>query len=272
MSTDDHAPVHDRSVTGRVLPRPVGILLDFGGVIAETAARPRWVDELTGIVCDRLAITDGHSDLSPERVRTDILAGTRADSRWKNAMSRPRHPTELPYATLWGDFIAADWPAPLRAQVVTHAQALCADLVRLREDRALRPGIVDFVSTAVERGHAVGIVSNTLGASVYRSFIADSGLEALLGAQIYSDEAGLRKPNPDLLSRGAAALDLSIGDCWYVGDNFDRDVLCGWRAGVGGNVLMEASGTWDLPFPALRRPDAIVGDAAALAELLIAAS
>lgn len=266
------SPDRDRSVSGRTLARPSGVLLDFGGVIAETRTRQGWVDELTDIVCARLETEREDAPLTRERVRTDLIAGTQADSRWKDAMSRPRHPVELPYATLWGDFIAADWPPLLRARVTAQAEELCSALVRLREERVLRQGIVEFVTAARDRGVAVGIVSNTLGASVYREFIDDAGLSPLLGAQIYSDEAGIRKPNPDLLARGASALGCALADCWYVGDNFDRDVLCGWRAGVGGNVLMEASGTWNLPFPALRRPDAIVADPPSLTDLLVAAA
>ena len=51
----------------------------------------------------------------------------------------------------------------------------------------------------------------------------------------------------------------------------DRDVLCGRRAGVGGNILMEAKGTWDLPYELDLRPDAIVPDPRALLALLEAA-
>lgn len=264
------SPDFDRSVSGRALRAPSGVLLDFGGVIAETSTRQGWTDALTDVVCERLELASDDAELARERVRADIMAGTQADSRWKDAMSRPRNPSELPYATLWGDFIAADWPGHLRARVTAQAQELCAELVRLREDRILRQGIVEFVSAARARGIAVGIVSNTLGASVYRAFVDDVGLAPLLGAQIYSDEAGIRKPNPELLARGASALGCALADCWYVGDNFDRDVLCGWRAGIGGNVLMEASGTWTLPFPPLRRPDAIVADPPTLTDLLVA--
>ena len=50
-----------------------------------------------------------------------------------------------------------------------------------------------------------------------------------------------------MIHLAARALGVTPADAWYVGDNFDRDVLCGRRAGVGGNILMEAKGTWDLP-------------------------
>jgi N-acetyl-D-muramate 6-phosphate phosphatase len=49
-------------------------------------------------------------------------------------------------------------------------------------------------------------------------------------------------------------------DAWYVGDNFDRDVLCGQRAGIGGNILMEASGTYDMPYQLTLKPGAIVAN------------
>ena len=37
-------------------------------------------------------------------------------------------------------------------------------------------------------------------------------------------------------------------------------MLCGRRAGIGGNILMEAKGTWELPYELDLRPDAIVAD------------
>ena len=64
-----------------------------------------------------------------------------------------------------------------------------------------------------------------------------------------------------------ASLSVAPGDCWYVGDNYDRDVLCGRRAGVGGNILMEARKTYEPPYDLDLRPDAIVADPVGLLAL-----
>jgi FMN phosphatase YigB (HAD superfamily) len=64
----------------------------------------------------------------------------------------------------------------------------------------------------------------------------------------------------------ARALSVDPADCWYVGDNYDRDVVCGRRAGVGGTILMRPAGRRD---PAARpQPDAEVADGLELLDLL----
>src|SRR5699024_6442517 len=50
--------------------------------------------------------------------------------------------------------------------------------------------------------------------------------------QLYSDEAGIRKPHPGIIDLAARALGTSARRCWYVGDTLDRDVVAGRRAGV----------------------------------------
>jgi len=87
-------------------------------------------------------------------------------------------------------------------------------------------------------------------------------------AQIYSDEVGIRKPNPEMIHLGAQAAGVRTEKSWYVGDNFDRDVLCGVRAHVGGNILMEARSTYDLAYDLPIKADAVVADGWGLLNLL----
>jgi FMN phosphatase YigB (HAD superfamily) len=57
-------------------------------------------------------------------------------------------------------------------------------------------------------------------------------------------------------------------DVWYVGDNHDRDVVCGARAGVGATVLMVSRSTAKTPYTVRQRPDATVDDPHGLLTLL----
>src|SRR5699024_11788520 len=91
-------------------------------------------------------------------------------------------------------------------------------------------------------------VSNTLMCVVHRDYLDSAGLTERFEEQIYSDEVGVRKPNPEMIHLGSQAAGVRTENSWYVGDNFDRDVLCGVRAHVGGNVLMEARSTYDLAY------------------------
>jgi FMN phosphatase YigB (HAD superfamily) len=81
-----------------------------------------------------------------------------------------------------------------------------------------------------------------------------SGLEPYIGVQVYSDEVGLRKPNPAIFQLVAEALDVSLAACWYVGDTWDRDVVGGRRAGVARVILLQGART-TTGDPAIAAPD-----------------
>jgi HAD superfamily hydrolase (TIGR01549 family) len=252
------------------LNRPEALLLDFGGVVVTTTRRPTWSADLAGEIHDRL-VASGCTALSVEQVRIDIESGAIADAHWKNAMSRPREPRELTHREFWADFVAADWPPAALAWVTAEATALCRRKGELRQDRTNRSGIHELLDAAAAIGVPVGIVSNALSGAVHRDHMERHGLDKRVAVQVYSDEVGIRKPHPGMITMAAAALGVPVERTWYVGDNYDRDVLCGRRAGVGAAVLMTAAGTEDRPFPVSAEPDAVVADPAALRELLLAA-
>lgn len=238
---------------------PRALLLDFGGVVVQTTSRPSWRTELAETVHEQLAAV-GFSELSLDDIALDIRAGAAADSAWKNAMSRPRHPEEMTHRRFWGDFVAADWPEHARDLVLAHATPLCHLMGRLRSDRAVRPGMDELLTAAADAGVPVGIVSNALCGAVHREFLADIGWDKRFALQVYSDEVQVRKPNPEMVFIACRALGLEASETWYVGDNFDRDVVCGRRAGAGGVILMEDHATYRVPFTVRDSPDAVVAD------------
>ncbi|MEV4004384.1 HAD family hydrolase [Actinomadura sp. NPDC049753] len=251
------------------LRRPRALLLDFGGVLVETSRRDGWQAALAKEV-HALLTGAGSRELDAAAIETDIRAGAAADKCWKDAMSRPYAPREMTHAAFWGDYVAADWPAPARQLVVAHATPLCKRMGELRQDRRTRPGIPELLDAAAGFGIPCAVVSNALSGAVHRDYTASTGLAGRLALEVYSDEVGIRKPNPEMIWIATRALGVEPPDAWYVGDNFDRDVLCGHRAGVGGNVLMVAKGTHDVPYEVRCRPDAVVDDGHGLLDLLTA--
>ncbi|RFU42575.1 HAD family hydrolase [Actinomadura logoneensis] len=249
------------------LTRPDAILLDFGGVLVETRTRPGWTAVLAKEV-HALLVRGGAHALSVGDVEADIKAGAAGDKSWKNAMSRPFAPVEMTHVQFWRDYVAADWPAPARQAVVAHATPLCKRMGEVRQERIIRPGIPELLDAAAGMGVPCAVVSNALSGAVHRDFTAATGLADKLALEVYSDEAGVRKPNPEMIWIATRALDVRPERVWYVGDNFDRDVLCGHRAGVGATVLMVAKGTYDVPFEIRNRPDAVVDDGHGLLALL----
>ncbi|MQY07683.1 HAD family hydrolase [Actinomadura macrotermitis] len=254
-------------LSGRALRLPRALLLDFGGVLVETGMRPGWCAELAKEV-HALLTRAGCRELDAAAVEIDIRAGAAADKCWKDAMSRPYAPPEMTHTGFWGDYVAADWPASARQLVIAHATPLCKRMGELRQDRRTRPGIPELLDGAAALGIPCGVVSNALSGAVHRDYTAATGLAGRLALEVYSDEAGVRKPNPEMIRIATRALGVRPGDVWYVGDNFDRDVLCGHRAGVGGNVLMVAEDTYDIPYETRCLPDAVVDDGHGLLALL----
>jgi len=248
------------------LIRPAALLLDFGGVLVATTKRADWSSELAAELSEQF----GPAGLSIDDIRTDIEAGAAADSAWKNAMSRPAAPRELTHREFWAEFVAADWPIGPRSWVTAHATALCKRMGEVRQDREHRPGIPELLDAAAAAGIPVAVVSNALSGAVHRDYLDRTGLVKQLALQVYSDEVGIRKPNPEMIHLAARALGVPVEQTWYVGDNFDRDVVCGRRAGVGATILMEAPGTYDRPYVVRAVPDAVVPDADGLRALLLA--
>ena len=249
------------ATSARQLAAPKALLLDFGGVIVSTTHLPGWQAQLAGYVRGLLDSAGVSApELSVEQITDDIKAAGIADSHWKDAMSRPLAPRELRHEEFWGDFAAGDWPRQARDVVVTEAYDLCRKMGNWKSERVLRNGMLELLDAADAARVPVGIVSNALCGQVHIDFLDAHGLTARFAAIVHSDEVKLRKPNPEMIWLATRALGVEAGEAWYVGDNFDRDVLCGKRAGIGGNILMEAKGTYDLPYELKLKPDAIVAD------------
>ena len=253
------------------LIKPRGLLVGFGGVIVETANRSGWQSNLAQLVHERLeAAGAGSPDLGVGDIERDIREGAKADSLWKDAMSRPLAPAELTYQEFWEGFVAGDWPSRARDYVRDNAKELCREMGEMKQERVTRDGFIEVLDLADSASIPVVIVSNTLMGQVHRDYLTRNNLTDRFVEQIYSDEVRVRKPNPEMIHLGARAIGETAATCWYVGDNFDRDVLCGARAGVGGNILMEARSTYDLPYDLAVKADAIVADPWGLRDLLVA--
>jgi HAD superfamily hydrolase (TIGR01662 family) len=213
---------------GGVPATPRAILMDYGGILVETL--PGSGDN--GGVVARLVDVAGGA-VTPERAEGDLLAGRRAYGLWSSAMARMYAPVELSHERFWGDFVCADWPRQARMAVLANA----TELMRLSIDRGerwrIRDGVVDLVDLAHRHGIGLAVVSNTMCGAVFREFLDSQGLAARFAVHLYSDEVGVRKPNPEMAERAASALGVPLKDCWFVGDQLWRDVLCARRAGVG---------------------------------------
>jgi len=241
---------------------PRALLLDFGGVIAdaprEDPAAPAMVRRLSELLGGALA---------EDRIASDLLAGARAYARWRDEVGTQAEPRELTHAEVWDGFVTADWPAGARAAVQQAATPL-AYAWTYRPEWTVRPGIPEVLAAAAARGIPVAVVSNTLCGAAHGDFLARVGLSGAFETQLYSDEIGVRKPNPEMARRAARELGVAVEQAWFVGDSYTRDIVCARRAGVGAAILMRSPRTdRERPVPGLE-PDAVVDDGHGLCELI----
>lgn len=243
----------------RVAPR--ALLMDFGGVLADAARESlapaplvRRLRELAG------------GALSDDAIAGALVAGAAAYGRWRDEVGALAEPAELTHAEAW-DFVTREWPPAAREAVRREATPL-AYAWAWRPAWALRPGIPEVLDAAAAAGIPVAVVSNTLCGAAHRDFLDRAGIGDRFAVQIYSDEAGVRKPNPRMAWLAAEAVGVPVAECWFVGDSHPRDMACARRAGVGFAVLMRSPRTArETPTPDLL-PDATVTDGHALLSMI----
>lgn len=247
-----------------MLPKPRALLLDFGGVIADGPDQPGWREELVAAVNEVLAAA-GVTPLPPEAILRPLAADLRDERFWL-----AEAPVQPDPRTLWGEIVAADWPPAARAAALPHATILSRRYIEARHAAGwqLRTGMAELLADATARGLPVVVVSNTLHGATHRGFLERSGIAGRFAAQFYSDEEGVRKPNPELARRAAAAVGVPAAECWFVGDTLSRDVLVARRAGVGAAILMPSLRVERPPHPKGVAPDATVADPVELHALL----
>jgi N-acetyl-D-muramate 6-phosphate phosphatase len=238
-----------------MLPRPDALLLDFGGVLADAPpqrpAPPDLVLRLYNLV---------GGALTPGEIQRSLTEGHAAYARWRDE----DWPDEMPREEVWDRFVIAGWPRTAKAAVRAVVGRLSYEWA-WRDGWALRPGIAELLD-AVDLPMAV--VSNTLSGAAHRDFLAKAGVGGRFAAQVYSDEAGVRKPNPQMVWYATQALGVPAEPCWLVGDSRVRDIACARRADVRTAILMRSPRT-DREHPAAGpEPDATVADGFGLLDLL----
>ncbi|MEU8002608.1 HAD family hydrolase [Catellatospora sp. NPDC049111] len=243
-----------------MLPTPSALLLDFGGVIVEsgrsTEPLRELVDRVHRLVGGALSTAEIHESLE----RADDVRSERRDTSTDFV--------ELSHEQLWGELVAAEWPAVARATVLVHAGDLTRQWAR-RPDWRLRPGMADLLDFTIGLGMPVAVVSNTRSGQAHRDILDELGVTGAFAVQVYSDELGVFKPHPSMIWAAARELGVAAAACWFVGDQLSKDIVCARRAGTGAAILMPHG---DSPQKGdgspETTPDAVVADGTELLALL----
>ena len=237
---------------------PAAVLFDFGGVLADAPpqreAPPELVLRLYNLI---------KGGLTPGDIQRSLTTGAAAWAQWRDLDS----PDELPQAQVWERFVIADWPAEAQARVRTAIPRLSYDWA-WRDGWELRPGIPEVLAALADSAIPMAVVSNTLCGAAHRDFLTKAGVGRRFAVQIYSDEAGVRKPNPQMIWNATDFLGVPPSACWFVGDSRRRDVACARRADIGTAVLMPSARTAREAASHWPEPDITVADGHALRALL----
>jgi HAD superfamily hydrolase (TIGR01549 family) len=236
--------------------RPGAVLLDFGGVLAEAppqrAAPPSLVLRIYNL---------SRGALTPGEIQRSLTDGAAAWARWRDE----DWPDELSQAEVWERFVLPGWPPAAQVPVRGAVKKLSYEWA-YRTNWEVRPGIREFLSCAADADIPLAVVSYTLSGAAHRDFLKKSEISAYFAAQVYSDEAGVRKPNPQMIWNATDELGVPPETCWFVGDTPRRDIRCARRADVALAILMRSART--ATEPTGPTPDETVTDGFDLRDLL----
>ncbi|WP_421382843.1 HAD family hydrolase [Bacillus salacetis] len=111
-------------------------------------------------------------------------------------------------------------------------------------------------------GLKIGMITNGM-TDVQNQTIDALGIRSHFDCIVISEEAGMKKPNPEIFASAAEALNVSISECLYVGDHYENDVAAARKAGMKAAWL-----TVDELAPAGSAADITVSSLAELQEYL----
>jgi putative hydrolase of the HAD superfamily len=123
------------------------------------------------------------------------------------------------------------------------------------------PGAAGALERLAAEGMTLGVVSNTMRTpgTVLRQILDRSGLLAPFTMLSFSDECGVRKPDPEIFRLTLRQVGVPAAEAVHVGDDAVLDVEGARDAGMG-SIQVVANGCANGPVP----PDAVI---AGLAEL-----
>lgn len=112
----------------------------------------------------------------------------------------------------------------------------------------LNEGLVDVLRALRDRGSRLGLICNTGRTPGYamRRLLSDYGVLGYFQATAFSNEEGIRKPNPEIFQRVLRQLGTPAAEVMHVGDNVVADIAGAKRSGMRA-VLVRASYPSDLP-------------------------
>ncbi len=110
------------------------------------------------------------------------------------------------------------------------------------------PGVSSVLVALQDQGIELGVVSNSMFSShVLRYELERNGLLAPFRFVVSSADYGIQKPHPMIFKAASALLACEASETWFVGDNFENDVLGAASVGMRSIWITGPSSNRELP-------------------------
>jgi len=164
-------------------------------------------------------------DVTDETLVDLITKGISAYHKW-NLESM----VEISPAKIWNQYILKDYPVTLEQldPIGDELSFIYETKLYMREMRPEMPGVLAKIK---ELGLRIGCISNTQSKLQVPFNLREYGIYDYFNPIVLSSEYTRRKPDPSIFYYAARLAGVPTGNCVYVGDKVNRDILGAKRAG-----------------------------------------
>ena len=144
-----------------------------------------------------------------------------------------RFTCEAPEEELWTRWLV---PELDRDYIAANAKELTYCFRRAKGERVVVDKGIETVKELVRRGYMVGIISDLVGTMEVDEWLDNDGIRDLFCTVQQSSVTMLRKPHPGIYFLACQGAGVRPGECVFVGDNMDRDIVGAKAAGFAGTI------------------------------------
>ncbi|MEG1593109.1 MAG: HAD family hydrolase [Oscillibacter sp.] len=241
------------------------VLFDMGGTLEDVRYSEETIRLVTEVLMDRLRAYGLQTNCTPAEFWEKVEAGVKRYKRWSEPAMLEKKPEEI-----WADYYLAAFDFD-REVLLPIAEELGDLWERTYYHRELRPGVRELLDALKRRGYHLGVVSNN--ASLYNVFnvLEEYGIRSYMEDVTVSSVVGYRKPHREIFNIALRQMQVTAGECVYVGDTISRDIIGAKRAGFGKAVqiasFLATKKDIHLP-PDAEKPDVVIENFEALLDWL----
>ncbi len=218
------------------------VLFDLGGTLEDLSSTPLQRREAAAYIQKVLA-TRSKLFRMPEEMFFEALTAGYERYKEYTASLREKSPEEI-----WGDFYLSAFPEG-REVVISMADHLSELWETHFYVREIKPESKAVLTQLRKAGFRIGLITNTSSRSAPYLLLEKYGVLELFDLILTSAGEGHRKPGTTLFLRAAQLLEVTPGQCAYVGDQVAKDMLGARLAGYNRTFLVCS------PFTALHSED-----------------